>query len=430
MRTLQLSALLAIPLLVGYACKDDPSDPSSCSPACDEAHTCKSGRCVLRDEEPKPDADLIIIGGRDAGADDGGTEGADVGIEQCAAETTTARQLPLDIYIMLDQSGSMMTFHNGEMGWKSVTSALESFFDQDMTHVSIGLQYFGQPPDGITCYVSYCETDAQCSGCGTCEYDSRYGASFCTGYDEDYNSVDEDSCTVSDYATPEVEIAALDAPQRTALKGSIAAHYPATNTPTSAALEGAISHARSWAGAHADHVVIALLATDGEPVGCDENLEHINAIARNGLQGSPSVMTFVIGVGSSLTSLNGIAAAGGTGEAFIVDTASDITAQFLEALNDIRGAALGCEYTIPAPTSGTLDYAKVNVQYTAGGSSSPVTFPKVGSASQCPASGNAWYYDDEAAPQRIMLCDSTCSMVKANRSGTVSIALGCATIIN
>ena len=72
-------------------------------------------------------------------------------------------------------------------------------------------------------------------------------------------------------------------------------------------------------------------------------------VAAAALAGTPSLLTFVIGVGSSLTSLNGIAAAGGTGQAFIVDAAgADPGGQFLAAMNAIRGsAAVGCQYTIP-----------------------------------------------------------------------------------
>src|SRR5205823_711503 len=136
-----------------------------------------------------------------------------------------------------------------------------------------------------------------------------------------------------------------------------------TSTPTSAALQGAIDHATAWATAHTQDVVIALLATDGDPTECDTNLTNINAIAAKGANGTPKILTFVIGVGSSLGALNGVAQAGGTQSAFIVDTTQNVNQQFLDALNKIRGTALGCSYKIPIPSNGgTPDYGSVNVQ--------------------------------------------------------------------
>ena len=78
------------------------------------------------------------------------------------------------------------------------------------------------------------------------------------------------------------------------------------------------------------------------------------AIAGAGYGHVPKILTFVIGVGSSLGALNGIAMAGGTNQAFIVDTNANVNQQFLDAMNKIRGAALSCEYIIPTPDAGML----------------------------------------------------------------------------
>ncbi len=121
---------------------------------------------------------------------------------------------------------------------------------------------------------------------------------------------------------------------------------------------------------------------------------------------------------------------GGTGQAFIVDTTMNVNQQFLDALNKIRGTALGCSYTIPVPQSGTPDYGQVNVQYTSAPGAMPVTFPKVNDQSQCPSSGEGWYYDNNSAPTKIILCDSTCKSVLTTLTGEVDVLLGCATIAN
>ena len=333
-----------------------------------------------------------------------------------------ADQVPLDLFIMLDQSGSMSdSVAGGGTKWQSVTSALDTFVQQPgLDGVSVGLQYFGVPPGGGTCSVLACNTDADCgaSACGPCV------SNLCLGY---FGSA-SDSCTASDYATPAVEIAPLPG-VASQITTSISMHSPTTGTPTSAALQGAIDHAKAWSTAHAGDAVVAVFATDGDPSECDTDLGHINAIAAAGANAMPKILTFVIGVGSSLSALNGIAAAGGTMQAFLVDTGGNVNQQFLDAMNQIRHSALGCVYQIPAPSSGgTPDYMEVNVVYTPSGGS-PETFPYVGSQANCPASGNGWYYNDANNPTQIILCTSTCGVVQADSMGEVDITLGCQTQI-
>jgi hypothetical protein len=207
----------------------------------------------------------------------------------------------------------------------------------------------------------------------------------------------------------------------------MAAHNPSGGTPTSAALQGAIDYALSHAQANPNHAVIVVLATDGEPNACDEKIVSIQAIAAAGLNSSPSILTFVIGVGN-VQSLDAIASAGGTQSAFIVDTNQNVTQQFLDALNAIKGAALGCAYSIPVPTMGDPDYGSVNVEYTSGGGDT-ILIPKVPSAADCPANGDGWYYDDNAAPTKILLCDGTCAKIAADDKAQVEIVLGCESVI-
>jgi hypothetical protein len=228
---------------------------------------------------------------------------------------------------------------------------------------------------------------------------------------------------------PEVPIAPLPG-NAGAIQSSMGQHGPTGGTPTSAALQGAIDGAKAFAMQSPDHVVIVTLATDGDPTECESDINAVAAIAAAGLNGSPSIRTFVIGVGSSLTNLNAIAAAGGTTQAYIVDTNQNVTQQFVDALEDIQGTALGCVYSIPPPPQGEMiDFDKVNVEYTPGDGSSPVTIPKVDGEGSCPPNGDGWYYDNEQMPTQIILCDATCAKVSADAMGTMSIVLGCETII-
>jgi hypothetical protein len=339
----------------------------------------------------------------------------------CAAVSSKGQQSPLDIYIMLDQSASMLDpVAGGQSKWQAVTAALETFVMTPQTGVSVGLQYFGLPPGtmrGGSCTPrAHCNTDADCGGAPN--FCAPAFGCFCGGFGGD-------SCNAADYAIPDVEIAPLPG-VGARISASIGNHMPTTSTPTSAALQGATQHASDWAKAHPGHVVIALLATDGDPTECDTTIPDIEAIASMAAAATPKILTFVIGVGSSTMNLNGIAAAGGTGQAFIVDTTMNVNQQFLNALNAIRGTALGCSYTIPLPASGTPDFGSVNVQFTPSGSM-PILIPKVSDKSHCPPSGNAWYYDSNMAPTQIILCDATCKTVTGDKNGEVDVLLGCAT---
>jgi von Willebrand factor type A domain-containing protein len=326
--------------------------------------------------------------GSSSGSPGGGPTSADAA---CASSSQHGEQQGLDAYMMLDYSGSMVGAK-----WMGVTSALNSFVGQAGSGISVGLQYFGLP-------------DADGGG-------SIFGIPI------------GDSCDPSTYAQPAIEIAPLPG-VGSMITSSLAAHtLPNTSTPTPPALQGAINHATAWAKAHASDVTIVILATDGEPSECGDNssntlLQQVEAIAAAGVAQTPKILTFVIGVGSDLTSLNGIAQAGGTGTAFIVDTSMNVSQQFLTALNKIRGAALGCQYKIPVPAGGaTVDFEKVNVQFTPANGAS-IVVPYVTDKSKCPSSGNAWYYDNASNPTEILLCTTTCGTVSAG--GQLDVLTGC-----
>jgi Mg-chelatase subunit ChlD len=315
----------------------------------------------------------------------------------CASSTQKGEQQGLNAYMMLDYSGSMVG-----PKWMGVTSAINSFVGQASTGISVGMQYFGQPdPDGGL---------------------SIAGITIPIG----------DSCDPNVYAHPAIEIAPLPG-VGAAITQSLASHTtPNTSTPTPPALQGAIDHATTWAKAHASDVTIVILATDGDPSECGSAnstaslISQVETIAAAGVAQTPKILTFVIGVGTDTSNLNGIAQAGGTGNAFIVDTSQNVSQQFLAALDKIRGAALGCQYKIPVPQTGSVNFKEVNVQFTSAGGK-PMVVPQVSDKSQCPASGDAWYYDNASSPTEILLCTTTCGTVSAG--GELDVLTGCQTVV-
>ena len=379
--------------------------------------------------------------------------------DSCLKTSAKAEPFPLDMYVMMDQSGSMGAPVNlmqplGDTQWDAVKKAFVGFLNDPATPtgMSMGIQYFPLPiePWGtFTCSgpndcgtgkicatldngkhcMSNCSSDANCPSVSECmSFDDGSGGTvkFCSN----------DSCDVSAYATPEVPIAAIPG-VNAALLASLNAHEPLTMTPSAPALEGAIQHARSWATQHPGHTTIVIFATDGQPTACSGDamfpINEVKAVAAAGVSGSPSIRTFVIGVipagmGTLGGSLNGIAESGGTNQAFIVQANQDMTAQFKAALEAIRGAFMQCEFQVPNPGI-PMDYDEVNVMYTApNGEKFPVYY--VGSLGACDPTQGGWYYDVDpnvGEPTKILLCPQSCKFMQEH-SGAIDIEIGCETI--
>jgi hypothetical protein len=312
---------------------------------------------------------------------------------ECASVSQTATLVPVDLFFMVDQSSSM-TYPTGTgmSKWDAVVQAIDTFVkDKGATNLGVGIQYFPLYP-GCT---------AGGKNCG------------------------EFSCNMADYAAPEIGIAPL-AVNASKVSASLFAHKPLSGTPTYPALQGALDYAKTFAAQNPTHTVVVVLATDGVPDGCNiQDIPTIAALATAGVNGTPKVLTYVIGVGSSLTALNKIAVGGGTSAAFIVDNGGNVVDQFGAALKAIQGKALGCGYEIPQPTSGqTVDFSKVNVQVTLG-NSAPQVLNYVASEAKCDPAKGGWHFDDPLAPTKILLCGPTCGPVGADSGAKVEILLGC-----
>ena len=309
----------------------------------------------------------------------------------CAATFVKAESQTLAMFIMLDQSRSMDNIVDPATmttRWTAVTSALDTFVSNPAAAaIPVGLQYFGlQGPQTTT-------------GQGV-------------------------ACMASDYAKADVPIAPLSSNARS-ITASMAMHSPTTNTPTLPAVEGGVQFVAGYARAHPENKVVLVLATDGVPDGCGSTVMNVSAAAAAGLAGTPSVETYVIGVGNSLSNLDAIAVAGGTKHAFLIGDAN-VQQELLMALTAIQGDVLPCQYAVPSPEQGeTLDFDKVNVRFTPSGGTGQQEFQKVVSAAGCTGSKNLWYYDNEAAPTQILLCPETCTMVTSDGMAKVDIVLDC-----
>lgn len=343
----------------------------------------------------------------------GGSGGGGVLPQGCASDTYDGQLVPLDMYVMLDKSGSMSD--GGK--WGAVSSGLTQFVDlPEVFDIGIGLAKFPTPPATPPAVPPTCTVAADCGAYGPCLPIFGCEGALMSG---------TESCVSVDYTTPIVPIANLPG-NASAFKSALASISPGGGTPTLPALQGALDYAKVWAEGHPDRITIVVLATDGLPTSCTGGeVAGVAAVAATAFAGTPSLKTFVIGVGSELSALNQIAQSGGTGQALIL-TGSNAQ-EFLDALNQIRGA-IGCQYVIPPPPAGqNPDYGRVNLAFTPEGGPQTLV-KKVGGASEC-VGGPGWYYDNPANPTKILLCPSSCDTVEFT-PGKMDIVLGCETIVN
>ncbi len=326
----------------------------------------------------------------------------------CASQALGAAAGSLDIFIMLDKSQSMSdATPNGSSKWDVITQSIDDFVnDPKSAGMEVGLGFFG--------------IGSSSSG--------------------SHNGGNDSSCTVADYASPVVPIAALPS-NAMPIATAIGKESPSGNTPTEPALHGALDYASQWAQQNPTHKVIVVFATDGLPNGCNSTVAGAAAIAAAGVKGPPSILTYVIGVFGDqdcpggvttgqqcdvISNTNQIANGGGTQAAFIVNASGDTGAQFLQALNSIRTAnAVGCDFAVPAPSGGkVVDFSSATVEYTPG-SGSAMSLAWVASASACDPKSGGWYYDSATAPNHMLLCDASCTAVEADPKAKLDVMVGC-----
>jgi len=332
---------------------------------------------------------ITVTGGSSGAGGAGGT-----GQDACAADTYQGERFPLDMFIMMDQSGSMDGRQNQNGGnnvWIPISDALKTFVQSpESADIGVGIGYF---PLRVPCISPDPEC---CNRSGNCD---------------EFKS----ECNASAYGQPDVPIGVLPGVSQPIID-SLNAHSPDGGTPTHPALQGAMQYALAHKVATPGRKTIVVLATDGRPNDCNSDVGNVSDVARAGFTDN-DIQTFVIGIGNT-GNLNDIAAAGGTTQALIVNPAT-AGQDFLNAMNAIRGQALTCEFTLPQPDPpNTINPSLVNVLFNGN-----LIF-KVANEAACDPTQGGWHYNDEAAPTRILLCPASCNQV-TNQTGRIDVELGC-----
>lgn len=333
------------------------------------------------DGSPPPLGNFGDGGGRDDDAapppnDDGGA---------CATVAAEAKLTPVNLVVMYDRSGSMgdtneHPSYDPAKRWIPVGEAMKAFFgDPSSAGMNAALTFF---PDLAN------------------------------------------SCNGGDYETAVVARTPLPS---SSLVTTIANAGPKGDTPTRAAIAGAIVQAKALRGAHPDEKTVIVLVTDGEPYGCGINNDtqsnaEAQLVAQDVAKVASEVATYVIGIGPSVGNLQAVATAGGT-TAFQVEVgnAAKTTSDLLVAMNAIRGNVVQCDFDIPAPPDGRkLDFDKVFVTFTPS-SGAPKSLPYSADCSD----PTGWHFDDAKAPKKVLLCASTCDTVRADPAGKINVGFAC-----
>lgn len=373
-------ALAMFGIGVAVACSASDTDPfgTGTSGSGGSAGTAGTGGTGGSTAGTGGDGDAAVV--FDTGFTGDGQINADT---SCADLTLQAEAVPLDMYFMLDVSGSMSGTN---------ISALRD-----------GLSNFFQDP--------------QSAGLGAAAQMFPI-AKYSDPYDE--------TCDQNAYAKPAVPWGVLPNPS---LVGWVQSLTPNGYTPSIPALTGAVQACHDRTTVMPTHKCAVVFVTDGRPEGnCPPtNLAAeapLGVVAENAF--NAGIPVFAIGfpgldtIGQSV--LNTIAVKGGTGTPVIIQ-GGNVGQAFIDALEDIRGTALGCEYQMPTAEAGTVNPNLVKVTYKPGGATEAEEVSRMDSAADCV--GDGWYYDDNASPSKLIMCPSTCEKMQNDEGGEVQILLGC-----
>jgi hypothetical protein len=402
--------------------------------------------------------------------------------QSCAEEAHRAEIVPLDFMLLIDTSASMTDSAGVGNKWEAAQGALSAFVrDPRSAGLGAGLQFY---PGGrerpcmndrdcgaATAGTFYCRARQACLGpggliggsaCGGPNGASCTAGTTCTNIGRCATSgVDcerigqacpagggmcevgprgcqltfpSSGCDEAGYEVPAVPIAALPM-NEVPLTRSLLNKNPAGNTPMGPAVRGVLSHLKARLAANPGHKVALVLVGDGLPGGC--NMNDIGAIAANlngAFTGTPSIPTYVIGVfapddvAASQPQMDRLAMAGGTTRSILLTSTPDLTQRLQQALDQIRGAAIACEFNIPPPTAGPIDFNRVNVRHTSAAGTQDLLY--VESADKCDPLRGGWYYDvppGRGTPSRILVCGASCRAFNMETTAKVDLLFGCAT---
>jgi hypothetical protein len=248
-----------------------------------------------------------------------------------------------------------------------------------------------------------------------------------------------DACAPAFYERLRVPFTDLPAGAKTFLDAAdLGADSAGFSSPLVPAVQGSMTVLKKRAMQTGARPAALVLITSGVPGSPNHVCQPADPLAARAditaaATGTPAIPTYVIGVVASAQSpevalVNQLAAAGGTGSAFVLDGTMDVSAELHQALGKIRSSTLACDFALPKPTAGgDLDVHKVNVAVKTTVGRTDLAY--VGNAGGCSGGKGGWYYDVDPAtgghPSRVVLCPTSCQAIRADAAGSVDVAFGC-----
>ena len=325
-------------------------------------------------------------------------KGNTCGAPECSGTVSQASIKPVNMYFMLDKSGSMGSC-TAASKWTAARNAIKSFFESpDSGGMHVALEFFR---------LNQGEAESGDDGCGP-------------------------YCSNARCANPLVPLGTLtDQPRPTDAHEQDLVYWlqhicPGGMTPTYPALGGALDWSIGHQNANPNEAHVVILVTDGEPTECNTSDTQIADLARDAYN-QYGIRTYPIGMlGADFTALDLIALRGGTSQAIHIDSTNpaNVEAELLAALQDIAGQALACSFDLPDVS--LFDPNNAQVLFIAGDGTT-TDLQQAQNEGACDAAHH-WFYDDNASPTSITLCQDMCQTAQADPAGRVEVHLGCPTV--
>lgn len=325
----------------------------------------------------------------------------------CAVDPVPALPAALDMYLMLDRSGTMGT--DCDVGssrtspWCYSINALAGFFAAPTSN-GIGVA-LGFTPHGSCTWTNAALTEQNCCTFGDC----------CAGLDD---------------KAPDV-IADLPG-GLSKLIGELNVQIPnGTTSPLEAALRGLNLYME--VSKRSDRQMVGIVMTDGNPNGCSKDLGTLSSLL-SAHRAKTGQLTFVIGMtGANYVALETLAVAGGasphnnhcvaggTTPCHYYDVGDGNPSAFIDALQQIQRSTVGCHFTMPTTDAGVVDPDTLAVEWSTPTDTIPTRLTRLAAVDDC---GDGWYADP-TNPGQFALCPTTCAVVQGKVQVQIDILAGC-----
>ena len=334
--------------------------------------------------------------------------------DACAQAAVEAKPIGIDLYVVLDKSGSM---HGPVSTWQAakgdcnIGDTVDSKWCKSINALAT---YFASPsPNGNRAALNFFSGTLAASQCG--------GAL---------------------YSTPQVPIQGfVPLPDSSAFTTVMNNETPGGETPTEAALRGIVQYTGSSATYTPGRQRVGVLVTDGYPTSCETSASKLAAIADTHYTNT-AVPIFMVGMdGADFTHLETMAVGGhaavhaknaggltnacgnGKSQCQSWNIGDGNNNALTVALEQIQYEAAACSFAIPTSDGGIIDPKTANVEYLQGGTITK-SLTHVTGASSCTSAGG-FYFDNNVTPTTIKLCPTSCDLVRADSKAKVQVKLGC-----